>query len=49
MDLARFLLEQGADVSAESKDGKTPLHLASSSGHMDLVRFLIEQGADVTT
>ena len=32
--LARMLIECGADVSAEDKDGQTPLHLASREGQL---------------
>ena len=47
VDLARLLIEYGADAAAQSKDGTTPLHLASEGGHVDLDRLLIEHGADV--
>ena len=43
-----FLLEHGADVSAQNESGKTPLHLASREGHVDVTRMLIEHGADVS-
>jgi hypothetical protein len=46
--VARFLLERGADVSAREKDGKTPLHLASLWGHVEVAYLLIEHGADVS-
>jgi ankyrin repeat protein len=29
VDVARMLIERGADVTAQNKDGETPLHLAS--------------------
>jgi ankyrin repeat protein len=48
--LARFLVEQGADVKATDKDGKTTLHYAARSASPSieqLARFLIEQGTDV--
>jgi ankyrin repeat protein len=32
-DLARFLVEHGADVAAQDKEGWTLLHWASESGH----------------
>jgi ankyrin repeat protein len=34
-------------VAAQNKDGETPLHLASLSGHVEVARMLIEHGADV--
>jgi ankyrin repeat protein len=47
VDLAGLLIEHGADVTAQSKDGTTSLHWASFTGDVDLARFLIEHGADV--
>jgi len=46
IDLARLLIEHGADVAAQSKAGTTPLHRASEGGHVDLARLLIEHSAD---
>ena len=43
----RLLLEHGADVNAQSRDGRTPLHLASHYGALEVVRLLLEHGADV--
>jgi ankyrin repeat protein len=42
LDLVQFLLEHRADMSAEAKDGSTPLHGASASGNVDLAQFLVE-------
>ena len=47
-DVARMLVECGADVSGQNMDGRTPLHLASVWGHVDMARMLIERGADVS-
>ena len=47
IEVARFLVECGADARAQDNYGTTPLHLASEGGHLDIVRFLIERGADV--
>ena len=46
--VACFLLEHGADVSARDDYRKTPLHLALQLGHIDVAHMLIERGADVT-
>lgn len=41
------LLEQGADVQAQSENGSSPLHMAVWEGHADAVRRLLAAGADV--
>ncbi len=40
-----MLLEHGANVNAEDKDGCTPLHLASTEA---IVQALLQHGADCT-
>ena len=45
--VARFLLEHGADINAQNRQGLTPLHWASNSGTPEVVRVLLEHGADV--
>jgi ankyrin repeat protein len=46
--VACFLLEHGADVSARDDYRKTPLHLALQLGHIDVAHMLIERGANVS-
>ena len=48
VDVARVLIENGADVTAQNKHRSSPLHLASIGGYVDLARFLVVQGADAT-
>jgi ankyrin repeat protein len=48
VEVARFLLEHGADVTALNMQGETPLHLASKWGRVEVADLLIERGADVT-
>ena len=48
VDVARMLVEHGADVSAQDKYGWTPLHWASTKGQGDVARMLVEHGADVS-
>ncbi|KAF7533397.1 hypothetical protein G7054_g7088 [Neopestalotiopsis clavispora] len=45
---ALSLIEAGADISIADKDGKTPLHHASSYGASEVVKQLIEHGADIS-
>jgi cytohesin len=49
VEVSRLLVEHGADVRAQNKEGSTPLHLASRHGSVGVARFLLEHGADVTT
>ncbi|WP_165226565.1 acyltransferase family protein [Aquisphaera insulae] len=46
LDIARLLVERGADVKAKAGDGTTPLHGAAFLGRPEMVRFLLEKGAD---
>jgi ankyrin repeat protein len=48
VEVARFLLEHDADVTAQNMFWQTPLHLASDEGHAGVVGLLIERGADLT-
>lgn len=47
VDIARFLIDQKAEVDKKDGSGWTPLHIAVSAGHEDLVRDLVGAGADV--
>lgn len=46
-DCVSALLEHGASALCRESRGRTPLHLASSCGHMELLRSLL-QGATRT-
>ena len=46
---ARLLIERGANVNARSKQGRTPLMVASlRRGGSDIVELMLSKGADVT-
>ena len=46
VELARLLIEKGADPNAVSELGDTPLRIASKKGHAALIALLIAGGAD---
>ena len=46
VEVARVLLEHGADVTARNCFNQTPLNLASARGQAAVVNLLIENGAD---
>lgn len=45
-EIARMLIEKGADVNVEDWDGNTPLILASKADAIDIIELLLEHGAD---
>ena len=46
-DVARLLLEHGADVNTRDDEGTTPLYAAAKNGRVQVVHVLLEQGANV--
>ena len=45
-EVARLLLEAGAEKECSDDDGWTALMLASDNGHLEIARLLVEDGAD---
>nr|XP_020856845.1 LOW QUALITY PROTEIN: ankyrin repeat domain-containing protein 53 [Phascolarctos cinereus] len=43
----QFLLEKGAPVNVQNRNGITPLHLAAWEGMLDCIKVLVKAGADV--
>lgn len=46
LDVARFLIDHGADVGARDEMGRTPLHRAAGNGHRAMVELLLANKAD---
>lgn len=46
-ELATFLLDQGADVNATTKEQLTPLHMAAQNGNADIVQLLLDRNANI--
>jgi ankyrin repeat protein len=47
-EIAKILLDNGAEVDSRADDGRTPLMLAAGKGDKDLIAFLLKAGADPT-
>jgi len=47
IDLARLLIDRGANVNCRGEEGGTPLHEAAGNGNLDLAKLLIEHGANI--
>jgi ankyrin repeat protein len=47
LEVAQFLVINGANVNSTSLNGSTPLMMAVQSGNEQLVKFLLDSGADL--
>lgn len=47
LEVAKFLVDQGATVNVTNMWEKTPLHEAANQGHEEVVMFLVENGARI--
>jgi serine/threonine protein kinase len=46
-DIAKSLIERGADINIRNKMGQTPLYYAIRGDNTDIAKSLIEKGADI--
>lgn len=46
-EIAKILIQKGANVNLSDSNGWTPLFVAAASGHSKIVQLLIKSGADV--
>ena len=47
VDVAKVLIQNGADVNAVDVQKCTALHRGAQKGHVDVAKVLLENGADV--
>jgi ankyrin repeat protein len=47
LDVAKYLLDKGADVNAVTTDGLTPLHMAAQNGNIEMTKLLLERDAKI--
>jgi ankyrin repeat protein len=48
LEVARLLIDAGAEINRACEHGRTALQIAAAWGHLDVVQQLIEHGADPT-
>ena len=46
LDMARLLIEHGAEVDARGEGRESPIHYAADNNSLDVARLLIEHGAN---
>jgi ankyrin repeat protein len=46
-NIARMLIDNGAQVNVKQQAGSTPLHSAAQTGNLELLILLLEKGAEV--
>ena len=49
IEIGQRLLDRGADINAQERDGWTPLYIAVICGQLEFARMLLERGAAVHT
>lgn len=47
LELAKVLLEKGADANAADQYGRIPLHNAATFGHLEMIELLASSGSDI--
>ncbi|WP_265024115.1 ankyrin repeat domain-containing protein [Wolbachia endosymbiont (group A) of Epagoge grotiana] len=47
LNIAKFLVDQGADIGAKDNNGRTPLRVAAYSGDLDMVKFFFDRNMNI--
>ena len=42
-----MLIEKGAKINVQDKEGSTPLHIAAYNNDIEMLKLLIEKGSDI--
>ena len=45
LEVVEYIVNEGAGIEIDDKDGVTALHRASLMGHLDIVKYLVRKGA----
>lgn len=48
LEMARVLIQRGADLNVKDECGDSPLQMAAIGNHLDIVDLLVASGADVS-
>lgn len=46
-EIAKILIENGADVNIANKNGQIPLHYAASRNNLEMLKLLLDNGSSV--
>ena len=46
LEVVQLLISQGANIESQTKEGATPLYIASEQGYKNIVKYLISHGAN---
>jgi len=47
IEIAKMLLDAGANIQAKDYEGDSPLHLAAIGGHIEMIELLVRNGASI--
>src|SRR5215213_10254898 len=47
LEVARLLINAGAEINRQCEHGRTALQMAAAWGHLDVVQLLVQHGADL--